>query len=153
MKTYALINHDSGEVYTITANTCQTLYNRALSHRRFCIYCETRQDRLTLLSCDAIDHTPNATVWRNAKILQEWAGGDDTPISDIPMSIRLYNRLHYKGIDTARDLAEYAKSTIIFSHLPATLIREIIKVLQPYNKGAAMTLTRHYNEKHYNKGE
>lgn len=153
MKTYALINHDSGEVYTLTANTCQVLYKRAMSHRRFCINCESRQDRLTLLSCDAIDRTSNATIWRNAKTLQEWAGGDDTPLLDMGVSMPLYYRLHYRGINTAYDLAEYAKGVMIFSRLPSKMITEVIKVLQPYNKGAAMTLTRHYNERHYKRGE
>lgn len=152
-KTYALINHDSGEVYTLTANTCQALYNRAMSHRRFCINCESRQDRLTLLVCDAIDRTANATIWRNAKVLQEWEGGDDTPLLDMGISMPLYYRLHYRGINTARDLAEYARGTMIFSRLPAKMIREVVKVLQPYNKGAAMVLTRHYNERHYKRGE
>lgn len=153
MKTYALINHDSGEVCTVTAKTCQAFYKKALSHRRYCINCKSRQDRLTLLSCDAIDRTSNATIWRNAKILQEWAGGDDTPLLDMGISMPLYYRLHYKGINTACDLAEYAKGMMIFSRLPAKMIAEIIKVLQPYNKGAAMVLTRHYNERHYNRGE
>jgi hypothetical protein len=153
MKTYALINHDDGTVYTMTANTCQSLYKRAVSYRRFCIHCKSQQERLTLLSCDAIDRTANATIWRNAQTLQEWAGGDDTPILDMGISIPLYYRLHYKGIETAYDLASYARNIIIFSHLPAKMIREIIEVLQPYNKGAAMTLTRHYNERHYKRGE
>lgn len=153
MKVYALINHDSGEVLSITANTCARLYKRALSHRRLCVYCESRQDRLTLLSCDAIDRTSNATIWRNAKILQVWEGGDNTPLLDMGVSMPLYYRLHYMGINTACDLAEYARGMMIFSRLPVKMITEIIKVLQPYNKGAAMTLTRHYNERHYNKGE
>lgn len=153
MKTYALINHDSGEVYTITAKTCQVLYKRALSHRRFCINCESCQDRLTLLSCDAIERTANAIIWRNAKTLQEWAGGDATPLLDMGISMPLYYRLHYKGINTACDLAEYARGMIIFSQLPAKMITEVIKVLQPYNKWAAMALTRHYNERHYKRGE
>jgi hypothetical protein len=153
MKTYALINHDSGEVYTLTANTCHTLYKRALSHRRFCIYCESRQDKLTLLSCDSVESTSNATIWRNATTLQVWEGGDDTPIIDLGISMPLYYRLHYKGIRTVSDLAEYARGIAIFSHLPKKLIREIIDILQPYNKEAAMTLTRHYNERHYKRGE
>lgn len=154
MKTYALINHDSGEVYTITANTCKDLYKRALSHRRLCINYESRQDRLTLLACDAIERTSNATIWRNAKTLQEWAGGNDTPILEMGITMPLYYRLHYRGINTAGDLAEYAKGELIFtSRLPSKFIREIIEVLQPYNKGAAMTLTRRYNERRYERGE
>lgn len=75
MKKYVLINHETGEVYTITASTCQELYKRAESYRRLCILYQFTQDRLTLIACDAIEYTSNATIYRNARTLQEWAGG------------------------------------------------------------------------------
>ena len=153
MKTYALINYDSGEICTVTANTCKAFYDRALSERRYCINRKIHQDHLTLVVCDAIEYTSNGIIYRNAKTLQEWAGGNDTPLLEMGVSMPLYNRLHFRGIDTAGSLAEYAKGMMIFSRLPSKMIREVIEVLTPYNKLAAMTLTRHYNERHYKRGE
>ena len=146
MKFYALINYGTGEVYTITAPTCQALYKRAMHIRRECIRYGYMQDNIRLLTCDSYADIHNGSV------IAEWKGGSDTPILDMGVSMPLYNRLHRRGIDTAESLAEYAKGMMIFSRLPSRMIREVIEVLQPYDKRAAMKLTRHLNERGFKRG-
>lgn len=145
MKRYALVNYDTGEVYTIEGDgiTCRSLYKRALSIRRENIRYNYRQDKMHLFRLD------EGKSLTNGALLQEWEGGYNTPIEELGLSVRVYWSLKNRRCDNVGQILEYAASNDIFRRLPTKGITELIKVLRAYDKPKAVALTRKMNERRF----
>jgi hypothetical protein len=152
MKTYALINHDNGEVITLTADNCYDLFSKAMSQRRYNIHYRLRQEHLTLLSCDAIERTSNATIYRNATTIHEWHGGMDTPLEEVAVGVRAYCRLKNLGFTTIGDALAYIKQLDFIQRLPDKDVCKVIYAIREYDKGTAQLLTRRVNERRLKRG-
>lgn len=143
MKRYALVNYDTGEVFTIEGNgiTCRYLYNRALSIRRENVRYNYRQDKMHLYRLE------EGKSLTNGVLLQEWEGGYNTPIEELGLSVRVYWTLKNRRCDNVGQILEYAADDDIFRRLPTKGITELIKVLRAYDKPKAVALTRKMNER------
>ena len=144
-KIYSLVNHSTGEVYTIEGEgiTCQSLYKRALSCRRNAIYCESMQDYITLLRVDGYGYNS----LHNGTVIQEWQGGMNTPIEDMGLCVRSYYALTKRGCKTAEDVAIIVKSCAVWTYLPKKALLELARIMNEYDKPAARVLIRRINER------
>lgn len=144
-KIYALVNHSTGEVYTCEGEdiTCQTLYRRALSCRRSAVYYEDMQDYITLLRVDGYD----CDSLRNGTVIQQWQGGMNTPMEDMGLCVRSYYALKKRGCKTAEDVAIIARCCAVWTFLPDKAVRELVRILYAYDKGAAQVIIRRINER------
>ena len=143
--TYALINYSTGEVYSTEGRyAVQYLYNRALSIRRHNRRYDLTQDELELVILDD-NRIP-------AKTVEKWAGGVDTPIEDLALSVRVYHTLKRHGINTVSEAAAYAIGSMIDSRLPSKAQYELAHRLLSYCPEAASKIIRKLNLRRFGKG-
>ena len=144
---YALINFDTGEIYSISGEniTCQYLYKRALSVRREALRYGYALDKMHLVRCSDYEHIMNGTV------IQEWRGGLNTPIEDLKLCVRTYWTLKNRRCDTVDLILDYVKSEDIFHRLPAKALYDLAEVLKPYDEATACKIIRRTNERRIKK--
>jgi hypothetical protein len=143
--TYALINYSTGEVFSTEGRyAVQYLYNRALSIRRHNRRYDLTQDELELVLFDE-NRIP-------AKTIEKWAGGVDTPLEDLALSVRVYYTLKRRGVNTVGEAAMYALTGDIDSRLPSKAQYELARRLLCYCPEAASKLIRKLNLRRFGKG-
>lgn len=144
---YALVNYGTGEIFSISGekNTCQYLYNRALSMRREALRYGYTLDKMHLVRCSDYEHITNGAV------IQEWEGGLNTPIEDLRLCVRTYWTLKNRRCDTVGLILDYVQSEDIFHRLPARALYDLAEVLKPYDKATACKIIRRTNERRIKK--
>lgn len=143
---YCLVNFTTGEVYTtIGAPSAQYLYKRALSHRRFCIYRGYSQDFMRLYAYN----DENAPL--SGRVIEEWQGGQFTPIDDMGLCVRAYYALLHRGCKTAEQVARYVYDKDIDRRLPDKVQYQVAEVLNAYDREAACYLRKKLNLRRYKK--
>lgn len=143
---YCLINYTTGEVYTVKgAISAQFLYKRALSHRRFCIYRGYSQDYMRLYAFN------DGEAHFSGRVVEEWQGGQFTPIEDMGLCVRAYYALLRRGCKTAEQVARYVYEKDIDRRLPDKVQYQVAEVLDAYDHEAACHLRKKLNLRHYKK--
>lgn len=138
---YALINYDTGEIYSISGEniTCQYLYNRALSQRRKALHYGYTLDKMQLVKCSDYKHIMSGAV------IQEWAGGLNTPIEDLRLCVRTYWTFKNRRLDTVGLMLDYIKQEDILRRLPRKALYDLAEVIKPYDEATACGLIRRVN--------
>lgn len=143
---YCLINYTTGEVYTTKgAPSAQFLYKRALSHRRFCIYRGYSQDFMRLYAYN------DGEAYFTGRLIEEWQGGQYTPIEDMGLCVRAYYVLRRQGCKTAEQVARYVYDRDIDRRLPSKAQYHLAEVLDAYDHEASGYLRKKLNLRHYKK--
>lgn len=138
---YALINYGTGEILSISSEniTSQHLYNRALSQRRKAVRYGYALDKMQLVRCSDYEHIMSGAV------IQEWAGGLNTPIEDLRLCVRTYWTLKNRRLDTVGLMLDYIKQDDILRRLPQKALYDLAKAIKPYDEVAACYLIRRVN--------
>lgn len=141
MKTYALINFGTGEIYSISGEniTAQYLYNRALSQRREAIRYGYALDKMHLVRCSDYEHIMSGAV------IQEWEGGLNTPIEELGLCVRTYWTLKNRRLDTVGLMLDYIKQDDILRRLPSRALYDLAEIIKPYDEATACGLIRRTN--------
>lgn len=143
MSMYALINFDSGEIYSIEGEniTCQYLYKKALSIRRKNIYYGYKQDKLHLIKCSNYKNIMNGTI------IQEWEGGLDTPLVETGLTVRAYYSIIRRSeAKTIGEAIQHIENSDFFNRNGNIVLQHIIKIVKIYDENAAKRLTKIYNK-------
>ena len=135
---YALFNFTTAEVYSSWCEArpslaLQNLYKRALSNRRYNLRHGYAQDDMRLCLYDF-------ERFEFVKIIEEWKGGNDTPITEIGLSLPAYNRLFYcYDCKTVREALRVVKESERFQcKVPHKIKMEIVNALMPYDRYGMM---------------
>lgn len=138
---YALINYGTGEICSISGEniTCQYLYNRALSQRRQAIRYGYALDKMQLVKCSDYEHIMNGAV------IQEWAGGLNTPIEDLRLPVRVYWTFKNRRLDTVGLMLDYIKQDDILRRLPSKALYDLSEAIKSYDEDTACGLIHRLN--------